>query len=262
MTDLLDPLFRIPLTAGLLIALVLPALGCLLRLRDEWLAALGLAHLSAAVGLGGLALGLPLMAGAAGGALIGALAKGLLGARGNTAYGLMILLGWSASLLVAANTALGETLGRTLAEGQLYFARPGHLLALSTLALSSALILPWLAVRLIRARLFPDFDTANQLPAWRWQLVFDLLAALGIALATTTVGLMATFALILIPPWLAFQRARSGYWALIMATLTGVIGYLLAFVLALTLDQPFGPTLVAVLLTGLPLGLSSLRLRS
>ncbi|MBA1146282.1 ABC transporter, partial [Ectothiorhodospiraceae bacterium WFHF3C12] len=45
---LLDPLFRVPLAAGLLLAAALPPLGALLRLRGEWLAALGLAHVSAA----------------------------------------------------------------------------------------------------------------------------------------------------------------------------------------------------------------------
>ena len=54
-----DPLFRLPFVAGLLIAAVLPVLGALLMLRDEWLAALGLAHLAAAGALLGLAVGAP-----------------------------------------------------------------------------------------------------------------------------------------------------------------------------------------------------------
>ena len=35
----LDPLFRLPFLTGLALACVLPALGALLMLREEWLAA-------------------------------------------------------------------------------------------------------------------------------------------------------------------------------------------------------------------------------
>lgn len=37
-----DPLFRVPFANGLLLALLLPLLGAYVRLRNEWLAALGL----------------------------------------------------------------------------------------------------------------------------------------------------------------------------------------------------------------------------
>ena len=41
-----DPLFRMPFLVGLIMSAILPLLGNLLRLRDEWLAALGLAYLA------------------------------------------------------------------------------------------------------------------------------------------------------------------------------------------------------------------------
>jgi zinc transport system permease protein len=56
---LIAPLFRLPLLVGAVLAVLLPLLGLLLRLRNEWLAALGLAHLAAASGLSGLAVGIP-----------------------------------------------------------------------------------------------------------------------------------------------------------------------------------------------------------
>ena len=117
-----DPLFRLPFVAGLLIAGVLPVLGVLLMLRDEWLAALGLAHLAAAGALLGLAVGAPAVLGASLGALGGGALKSIGRARGNTAYGFMILIGWSALLLAAANTSAGDALGHAVMDGQLYFA--------------------------------------------------------------------------------------------------------------------------------------------
>jgi zinc/manganese transport system permease protein len=245
---LLDPLFRLPFLTGLLLAAVLPLLGALLMLREEWLAALGLAHLAAAGALLGLAAGLPAVAGGSIGALAGGAAKSLLGARGNAAYGFMVLMGWSATLLVAANTALGAALGHALVDGQLYFAGQLELIAAALLALLCAAALPWLQRRLLRARFFPRYEQANALPAWRWHLTLDLLAALAMAVGTATLGLMGAFALVFVPPWLAFRRAASWRQTLLLSALAGAGGYLMAFALALGLDQPFGPVLVATLL--------------
>lgn len=248
LTPLTDPIFRLPFAVGLLLAAVLPLLGALLVLRDEWLAALGYAHLAAAGALLGLAAGLPAVAGGLAAALAGAAAKGAGGARGNAVYGFMILGGWAALLLIAANTALGEQLGHALIDGQLYFAGPADLAAALVLALAAAVALPWLMPRLLRARLLPQHELANRLPARRWHLGFDLLAAAGMAVATAAMGLMAAFALVLVPAWLAFRFAPGWRWALALAAASGVLAYLVAFAAALILDQPFAPALVGVLL--------------
>jgi zinc transport system permease protein len=183
-----DPLFRLPFVTGLLLAVVLPPLGSLLMLREEWLAALGLAHIAAAGALLGLAAGLPAVIGGTAGALAGGAAKSASRARGNAAYAFMILAGWTAMLLVASNTAMGDSLGHALIDGQLYFAGAPDLTAAVTLALVAAAALPRLSHRLLRARFFPRFEQANALPAWRWHLGLDLLAAAGMAGATATLG--------------------------------------------------------------------------
>ncbi|MFA9460226.1 metal ABC transporter permease [Thiohalorhabdus methylotrophus] len=243
-----DPLFRLPLAAGLLAALTLPLLGNLLRLREEWLAALGLAHISAAGALGGMGLGIPAIAGGPAAAGVAALFKGFAAARGNTAYAQMILLGWSTTLVLAANTALGESLAHAMVDGQLYFSGWPELLGLGMFALLTLAALPWITPRLIRARFFPEHERANRLPAWRWHLAFDLLAAAGMALGTATVGLMGAFALAFLPAWAAFGLASGWRAALLVSTSLGVGAYLAAFVAAMAWDQPFGPVLVAVLL--------------
>jgi len=241
-----DSLFAVPFFAGLTLALLLPLVGNLLRLRDEWLATLGLAHLAAAGALLGMALHLPTFAGALAGAVAGAGAKQASGGRSNSAYGLMILAGWALTLLVAANTALGDALAHALIDGQLYFAGWREF-AIDVIVLLVALpVLRWLTPRLVAARLLPEREHANGLPAWRWHLGFDLLAATVIAAGTATFGLMASFALIFVPPWIAFRLAADWRRAQWLAVGIGVAGYGTAFWLALGFDQPFGPTLVAV----------------
>ena len=245
---LLDPLFRTPLVVGLLVSLVLPLVGNLLRLRDEWLAALGLAHLAGASALIGLAVSVPAVLGAPLGAAAGAIIKTFGRFRGNTVYALMILAGWAITLLVAANSPLGSVMGHALFEGQLYFAGVIHLGAAACLALLAAVVLPLCLPRLIRARLQPTFEVANDVPAWRWHLSFDLLAALAIAVGAGTLGLMGAFALAFIPAWVGFRLGSSWRHCWWISLGSGVASYLIAFVLALLFDQPFGPMLVATLL--------------
>ncbi len=176
-----DPLFRLPLLAGLVLAALLPVIGALLMLRDEWLAALGLAHVAAASALLGHALGLPTLIGGTAGALAGGALKTRFDARGNVAYAFMILVGWSATLLIGANSELGERLAHALVEGQLYFAGLSELSAVLALSGAALWILPRILPRLLRSRFFPRFEQANALPAWRWHLQMDLLAAASLA---------------------------------------------------------------------------------
>jgi len=244
---LFDPLFRVPFLVGLTLAVVLPLLGVLLRLREEWLAALGLAHLAGASGLLGMAVHLPVVAGAALEAMAGAAIKSFWRIGGNTVYAMMILVGWAASLLVASNTALGSVLGHALVEGQLYFAGVQHLVAAIGVAAAAMVSIPWLAPRLAHARLFPGEEIANRQPSWRWHVGFDMLVAVAIAAGTASLGLMAAFALAFVPPWVAFDLSsdwRSCFW---ISVGFAVPAYVASFACALLFDQPFGPVLVAIL---------------
>lgn len=242
-----DPLFTVPFFAGLLVAAALATIGVLLRLRQEWLAALGFAHLAGASALLGLAIHLPAVISATGGALLGATVKTFGKSRGNTIYALMILVGWSATMILAANTTLGSSIGHAMIEGQLYFSGMIHLTAAAILLIATVAGLYQLMPIVIRDRFFPGFYSANRLPAWRWHLAFDLLTALAMAIGTATVGLMAAFALVFLPPLIAFRLARHWRQALAISIGVGVVGYVLTFVLALGLDQPFGPVQVALL---------------
>ena len=245
---LFDPIFQLPFMVGLFISIALPLLGVILRLRDEWLTALGFAYLSGISALLGMAVNIPVIVSAPVGAVAGALIKGFGKFKGNTIYAAMILIGWSGTMLIAANTALGHVMGHAMIEGQLYFAGTLQFVVTTVLLILIILSLPWLMPRLVRARFFPSHEKANNLPAWRWHLSFDLLVALGMAIGTGTIGLMAAFALIFIPPWTAFRIAKNWKNCLRISLIFGVVSYLLAFSIALMMDQPLGPVMVMVLI--------------
>jgi zinc transport system permease protein len=244
-----NELFAVPFLTGLVLALLLPVLGAYLRLRDEWLAALAYAHVAAAGAL------LALVSGAAP-ALGGVLAAGLAGAAkrlvairlpGGAGYAVALLGGWALAVLLAANHPLAERLGHTLFDGQLYFADATQLGVITATCAGGLLVLQRLSRQLLLARLYPDFFRLRGLRTWPGEGGFDVLAAVLLALATMGIGVMGAFALVFIPPWIAFRRAGNWRAGIIWSMVIGVAAYVIAFALALALDQPFGPVLALML---------------
>jgi zinc transport system permease protein len=244
-----NELFLTPFLTGLVLAIVLPLLGAYLRLRDEWLAALAYAHISAAGALLALITGLPPTAGGMGAALVAGAGKRVFEARlsGGASYALLLLGSWSVAVLIAANHPLAERLGHALFDGQLYFSDLTKFTLVTAGCLVSLVALHLLSRNLLLAHLYPDFFRIRGLRAWPTQIGFDLLAALCLALATMSLGVMGAFALVFIPPWLAFRKGRSWRSGLMLSLGIACAAYLGAFALALWLDQPFGPILALVL---------------
>lgn len=248
---LFDPLFVAPFFTGLVFAALLPLLGAYLRLRDEWLAALAFAQTAAAGALLAMLGGLPLLLGgvlaATGAAGLKSLFDGAAREVRGAAYALLLIAGWGVSVLLAANLPLAERLAHALFDGQLYFVDRDHLLAaLLALPLAGVALLR-LSRPLLLSHLFPDFYRARGRSARRAHLAFDVLVAGMLALATMSIGVMSAFALIFVPPLIAWRRAANWRSGLLRAAATGVLAYLAAFALALLLDQPFGPVLALTL---------------
>lgn len=253
-------LFLKPFLTGFAYALLLPALGCYLRLRDEWLAALAFTQVAAAGALVAMAIAAPPLLGGLAAAALAALVKHRSMHVGNAIYALLYLGGWGVAVLLVANLPLAERLARALFDGQLYFSGQAHLMvAWAALPLALA----WLA-RLSRtllvARFLPGHLLATGRLEGRAHLGFDLLVACALALATMSIGLAAAFALIFVPAWIVCDAASGWRRALIFSVLMGAAGYVAAFFLALAADQPFGPILALTL--SLAAGLTFLRRRT
>jgi zinc transport system permease protein len=63
---------------------------------------------------------------------------------------------------------------------------------------------------------------------------------------------MAAFALVFVPPWIAFRFAHGWRRTLAWSAGLGLLAYLVAFAAAIGIDQPFGPVLVVALLAMAP----------
>jgi zinc/manganese transport system permease protein len=248
-----DPLFRVPLATGLLLAVALALLGAGLRVREQWFSSLGVAQMAAAGGVAGALLHAPVMLFALLGAAFGGVARALTGRARNEHYAVMLLGGWAAVLLLAMYGHHADAIANQLLNGQLYFTGQPHLAAAGLLLIAVLLCGRWLARRLLLTRLFPDHFRGNRQPAWPHELCFEALIVAAVVLGISTMGVMATFAMMFVPPWVAFRLARGWTMALLFSVGLGLIAALAGFLLALALDQPFGPSLVAVLLLSVPL---------
>lgn len=245
-----NEIFLIPFLTGLGLAILLPLLGCYLRLRDEWLAALAYSHITAAGALLALVAGaMPALGGIVAAGLAGA-GKRLFSRRlaGGASYAMLLLGGWAVAVLLAANHPLAERLGHALFDGQLYFSGSEQLWLVAGGGVAALLVLRAISRHLLLANVFPDFFRIRGLRSWPTQTGFDVLAALVLALATMSMGVMGAFALVFIPPWLAFRRAPNWRRGLLFSLLVSILAYVAAFLLALGLDQPFGPVLALVLI--------------
>ncbi|MDQ5946863.1 MAG: zinc/manganese transport system permease protein [Pseudomonadota bacterium] len=251
LTMLFDPLFIQPFFTGLAFAFLLPLFGAYLRLRDEWLAALAFAQTAAAGSLLAMVAGWPLMFGGLLAAAAAAALKSLFetAARGvqGAAYAMLLVAGWGISVLLVANLPLAERLGHALFDGQLYFTDTGHLVAALVSVVVFSASLSRLSRGLLLAHFFPDFFRARGRSARQIHLFFDLLVAGALALATMSVGVMAAFAMVFVPPLVAWGWSASWRRSLLLAVVVGVTAYLVAFAGALLLDQPFGPVLAIIL---------------
>ena len=248
-SGVLDPLFLVPFLNGLLLAAALPAIGAYVRLRGEWLASLGIGQVAAAGIVLSTFLGIPVAVGAVLAAVLAAPIKTLIGGNdGDDTYAVMLLAGWSVALLLAANTTHGEDLSRALLQGQIYFTGTSHLAGIAAVVAAVAVLLPWVSARLLLGRFFPEYYAANGSANPRHELVFDMLAAVTLAVAASVVGVMGAFALVFVPPWVAFRFARGWRRTVAWSAGLGVVAYVGSFALAIALDQPFGPLLVATLI--------------
>jgi zinc transport system permease protein len=254
-----DPLFRAPLVTALVLAAALPLLGAGLRLREQWFSSLGIAQMAAAGGVAGALLHGPIMLFALLGAILGGVGRALAGRTRNEHYAVMLLTGWAAVMLLAMLGHHANTAASQLLNGQLYFTGLPHVAGALALFVAVLVSGRWLARQLLLGRLFPDHFRANRLPAWRHELGFEALVACGVVLGISTMGVMATFAMMFVPPWVAFRLARGWRNALLLCVAIGLTACLAGFMLALALDLPFGASLVAVMLLSVPLRLVPFR---
>ncbi|NJN45151.1 MAG: ABC transporter [Candidatus Competibacteraceae bacterium] len=237
-------LLIVPFLAGFLITAVLALAGNGLLLRGSTWQALALSQWAAVGGVLASVLVWPAwpVSLALGAAVLGLLKRG--SDRERMPLG-VFLVGLAAVTLLATNHPRASLAAARWAEGQLYFAASGDLVAIAGVAVAA------LAMRAVLKRVWLHAQTHPDVPANQAPGTFQHGCELGwlvatIVLGTLTLGVPAALATLLFPAWTAagFASDLKGllYWTQVLA-LSGFVG---AWLLALALDQPFAPVLVLV----------------
>lgn len=243
-------LFAPGFVLGLVLSGGLAALGVMLRLREETLAAFSYAHVAVLGAMLAALLGWPLLVGAWGLAVLLAVASAMiLGTAGKgTSSGdlLILLIAWSLGLLLADNHPEARLLSASAIEGQLllvgWSALPAYLgvgllgwllLALVAREWLAKVLLPWRRHGLARGYM---------LEVTREVAVVALLAVGALAM-----GVYVTLALVLVPAWVGWRWASSLRQAMLTAASLGICSHILAFSLSLGFDQVYSAVLIVTL---------------
>lgn len=242
-------LFAPGFVLGLFLSGVLAALGVMLRLREETLAAFGYAHVAVVGAMLAALLGWPLLVGAWGLAVLLAVASALIlrtAGASSSRYLLILLVAWSLGLLLADNHPEARLLSASAIEGQLLLVGWSALPAFIGVGLVGGFILaflsrPWFAKALLPWRRHSGVE-GRMLEVTREVAVVALLAVGALA-----VGVFVTLALVLVPAWVSWSWASSLRRAVLSAAALGASSHIVAFSLSLAFDQVYSAVLTITL---------------
>lgn len=218
-------LFAPGFVLGLFMSAVLAALGVILRLRDEALSAFSHAQVAVLGAMLAAIAGWPRLIGAWGLAMLVAVA-GLwlikpVAAVASSRHLLVLLLAWSACLLLADNHAQTRLLSASAVEGQLLLVQWRDVVAHGVVGALGAAVLGGVSKALLAHQLLPWLPGAP--------------------------GRAHALALVLIPAWSVWASARGLRAAVLQAAILGASAHVLAFGLALVLDQVYPAVMIVVL---------------
>jgi len=241
-------LFLPGLFVGTLLSAALGGLGTVLRVRDEALAAFSYAQVAVLGAMLAGILALPVVAGAwALAVLAGLLVQSPIAklAGSSSRHLVLLLVAWAAALLLADNHPQARLLSMSAVEGQLLLLQWRDVPAFTVLSLTSVLALVLTYRRWFAAQLLPWRVTVQGTKPSRWPHMLRELAVIGLlASGALALGVFVMLALVVIPAWVAWGRARRFSQAVAFSAAAGAAAHLLAFILALHFDQVYSAVMV------------------
>lgn len=232
--------------AGGCIALASGLVGYFIVLRNQVFTADALGHVAFTGGLGGLLLGLDLLAGVLASSIGAALGIGSLGGRGrgrDVAIGIVFawVLGLGVlflSLYTSAESGRQGDVGISVLFGSIFGLQPREagVAAIAGLAASAALLL--MARPLLFLSLDPDVAASRGVSVRALSAIFLVLVAVTVADAVQAVGALLVFALMVTPAAISQTLISRPYLALAVSALVAVAAVWLGLALAFWLPYP------------------------
>ena len=244
--------------AGGCIALAAGLVGYFVVLRNQVFTADALGHTAFTGSLGGLLVGLNLLAGVFGSCIAVALAIGTLGGRGRgrdvaigTVFAWVLGLGvLFLSLYTSSRSAASGTLGISVLFGSILGLQPLQVVVSSiTGALTSAVLLV-VARPLLFLSVDPEVALSRGVPARALTALFLVLVAVTVAESVQAVGALLIFALMVTPAAIAQNLSARPWFGLALSAVIAVVVVWAGLVLSFYMSYP-----ASFLITGLAFAL-------
>ncbi len=172
----------------------------------------------------------------------------------------LFLAGLAVVTLLAANLSQASLAAARWVDGQLYFTGSRELLWIALLAVLSVVLLPVLRRVWLHAQRQPDIS-GQPGPGLVWRAIELAWLVLIIVVGAQALGVPGAMATLLLPAWAAARMAKNLTGLLVWTQLLAQLGFVVAWVLSLSLDQPFAPVLVLIQLLLLLLLIAASRLQ-
>lgn len=238
------PFLQRALIAALVVAVVSAILGVYVVLRGLSLIGDGLAHISLAGVALGFVLGVYPLATALVAAVVGALIIQMLRSReivrGDTAIGILFTAGLAIGILVISE---GRGTGVDLASylfGNILAVTERDVWLIGGVAAAIVAVFALLHKELFYVTFNEEAARLSGLPVPLLNVVFTVLTAASIVVASRVVGVLLVSALLIVPAASALQFARSFRGALVLSVVAGVISVLIGVFAAAQYGYPTG----------------------
>jgi zinc/manganese transport system permease protein len=212
--------------AGTAVAVAAGLVGYFVVLRNQVFTSDALGHVAFTVGLGGLLLGLPLLAGVYAGTVGAALGVGSLGGRArgrDVAIGTLFawVLGLGVLFLTLYTTGQSTSngvLGISVLFGSIFGLQTAQTVVATGAGILTSIVLLSVCRPLLFSSIDPDVAAARGVPVRVVTAVFLVLMAVTVAESVQAVGALLIFALMVTPPAIAQKVTARPYAGLALSS--------------------------------------------
>jgi len=232
--------------AGGCIAAAAGLVGYFGVLRNQVFTTDALGHVAFTGGMGGLLIGLNLLAGVFGSCIAVALAIGSLGGRGRgrdvaigTVFAWVLGLGLLfLSIFTSSHSASAGNTGISVLFGSILGMQPAQALIASGAGLLTCIALLVIARPLLFVSLDPEVATSRGVPIRVLTALFLILVAITVAESVQAVGALLVFALMVTPAAVAQNLTSSPYAGMALSAAVAVLAVWLGLTLAFYIAYP------------------------
>ena len=232
--------------AGGCIAAAAGLVGYFVVLRNQVFTTDALGHVAFTGGMGGLLIGLNLLAGVFGSCIAVALAIGSLGGRGRgrdvaigTVFAWVLGLGLLfLSIFTSSHSASAGNTGISVLFGSILGMQPAQVLIASGAGLLTCIALLVIARPLLFVSLDPEVATSRGVPIRVLTALFLILVAITVAESVQAVGALLVFALMVTPAAVAQNLTSSPYAGMALSAAVAVLAVWLGLTLAFYIAYP------------------------